>query len=416
MRFLLVDIDNRLGFLLRQLRDEGHEILMLAKKQGIEDLVPTVYSPQAALEWKPDIALFNAPGAGTFAKHLTDEGVKVVGGGLLHDDLDRDKEYSAVLASRVRVPIFDMDNGGIKLKLAGFFSGKSFVNPTFSFAIDQGLLPGLDTTEALAVHTLPENCWLVDETYTKLSQLFTAFNFKGVVCLDVQIDPETRIPHVTGMDVQVPDGFWAAFLSGLEQPLGDFLKGLASGKRFKVKYTEEVSGAVKVSVPPYPYIECPWLDDDVREAVEAHIRIGARGKHIEDPVEQGSTYWLNVQKNGTGTSYVTTGPEVAYVGASGDLTDLPFILQNQIEQLNIPNAQYKDSVGRKLGRSLAYFEDCGLIGEDVGRDFEFKTSRFRAGHYRNSEDSAVAVAQAKPKTKTKKKKSVKKKKKRKSKK
>lgn len=398
MRFLLVDIDNRLGFILRRLQEEGHEVLLLAKRQGIEDLVPTVYSPQVALEWKPDIALFNAPGAGTFAKHLMDNGVKVVGGGLLHDDLDRDKEYAAVLASRVRVPIFDLDNGGIRLKLAGFFSGKSFVNPTLSFAIDKGLLHGLNTPEALVVHALPEHCWLVDETFTKLSQLFTAFNFKGVVCLDVQIDPETRIPHVSSMDVHVPDGFWAAFISGLEQPLGEFLKGLASGKRFKVKYTEEVSGAVKVSVPPYPYVECPWLDDDVREAVEAHIRIGARGKHIENPTENGSVYWLNVQKNGTGTSYVTTGPEVAYVGASGELTDLPFILQAQIEQLNIPNAQHKASVGYKLGRSLAYFEDCGLIGEDVGKDFEFKTSRFRAGHYRNTSDSAVAVAQEKPKT------------------
>lgn len=406
MKFLVVDTDVKHQYLAKQLQDEGHEVLLLTPGDyRTEDLVPRTHNPQEAETWNPDIAFFNRPGAGHYANLLQKNGTKVVGGSLLHDNIHNDPEYAAILASRVRVPVFPMDvRFGIKLNLAGFFSGKSFINPAFSYFQDFGLLDKGGPPEGMAIHALPSECPLVQETFGKLEPLFCAHNFIGPVFLQMHIDFETKVPHIHAITLTPPDGFWPAFIAGLDVPFGRFLQGLASNKRFDVKFTEEVSGAVKVSLPPYPVFDCEWLEGDERLAARELLARGARDVHIDAPAETSDIFWMNVRRNGTGDTYLTTGPEVAFVGGVGDWSGLTYVLKNRADRLNIPRSQYTfQLIGRGLSESLAYFADFGAL--EVG-DMKFREEygeRLRAGRYRKQDEPAKEKPDPKPKKTTKKK-------------
>lgn len=370
MRIALVAKDARKAFLLRRLQEEGCDVLLLTKKVVPENLVPTISDPEELEKWKPDIALFVDTGGGLFAKHLQDKGIKVVGSGLLHDHLDKDPEYASVLASRVKVPVVDVDNRGVYLYLAGFFTRRGFVGPAYSYAVDRGLLPGGKTEEAVVMYAIPDGAKIVEKTFKKLEKLFSAFNYTGFILLYIQVDPESGEPNIRKIKVHLPDCFWPAFLAGLRQPLYRLLEGLADNCRFRVKYTRDFACAVKVSIPPYPWIKFPWLSGAEAEQAYNLLIKGSIGKKVR--FNEPDNYPLQIaQSNG---EYITTGPEVAYSTTVGDIYDLPFIIAAQVASLRIKSPQWHQSPGRSLVVGLSYCEKSNSLQKLPKKD---KKSRRR---------------------------------------
>lgn len=408
MKFLMISENGRNAFLLRKLQFEGHEVLLLSKERA-PDTVPVVYDPESALQWEPEVVLFDSPGAGSLAKHFQDNKVPIMGGSLLHDTLHLDPDYIQTLASRVRVPVIPLDNGGLKLRLAGFYSKKKFIGPAYSYVQTRGLFSGSTEgpVETMRMHAIPEEHPIIQKTFGKLERLFTAFHLAGLVTLDIEIDPEDGNPNIHALSTQVPEGFWASWLAGLEGELGKVLHGIASGKKFSVKYTQNIASAAKVSVPPYPVIDFPWLPEDEQSIVRERVLRGAQGIHVKEHETQNQIFWLNVKKNGTGNSYETVGPEVAYIATSCPLLQFSQVMKEEVLKMELPKAQYRAGNDQtQLKNSLIFFEMWDKE-EDVSEFNREYGSRFRGGHYRNQEEP---VPKAKPKSKKKKKVTKKKKK------
>ena len=358
MRFLLVAQTLRNLSLLDKLEVEGNETAVLTSLDVPGKL--TFHSVKEASEWSPDTILFLETGMGELAAGLVKAGLNVFNGSIYHDAISEDPDYASVLASRVKVPILPVDNGGIHIHLAGFFSTKGFVGPALSYATERDLLPGSVHTESVTIHAVPDNSPLVRETYYKLEKLFTALKFCGIVFLDIQVDPETKTPHIHRMSVDIPDGFLAAFLAGADtkpNTVTRLLSGLAQGRKFSYTFTTEVAGAVKVTLPPYPHTDLSCEMEDEREALQRLARKVSAGRHVTS-VDGVNAYWLDVER--IDGSYVTTGPEVAYVTDIGSLQELPYILGTAVDGLRLQGIlQYKSSLGKELATSLAHFEDYG---------------------------------------------------------
>lgn len=361
MRFLLVEKTLKNRQLLDILKLENHDVALLSGEK--DPLHNTFHKPQDALEWKPDAAIFIDPGMGELARAMSQTGVKTVNGSVYHDYLNNDPEYANVLASRVKVPVMALDNGGFHLHLAGFYSGKHFVGPALSYSIDYGLVRDNKTqpAEACAIHKIPMDSKIVLETFGKLTKLFTAIQFCGIIFLDVQIDPDTGHPHIHRMSVAPPEGFVPAFLAGLEQEVGRFLYGLASGKNFTYNFTNEVSGSVKVSLPPYPHHTLSWIkDDETRAKIQSQLSLEYPTHSL--PYQYNDMYWRDALPNEEGLVDIQ-GPEVGYVSAAASFYELPYVLDGLANTMLdlLPEAQWRSSAGKELATSLAYFEDCGLL-------------------------------------------------------
>ena len=143
----------------------------------------------------------------------------------------------------------------------------------------------------------------------------------------------------------------------MHRDLSLFIKGITSKKISKFKFTREISGAVKVSLPPYPHSTVPWVEDQCeRVAIEEALTRPSKGVQVPD---HGNFYGINVERSENG--YTTTGPEVGYVTAVDDLQSLPYVIQHYIDELCVGDLQYRSSVGKELATSLAYFEDYKVL-------------------------------------------------------
>lgn len=353
MKFLVADPDKRNPYLLAKLAEEGNEVLLLThSKYRDYNLYPTVHSPQDALEWNPDVALF-IPGLGQVAHQFYSRGIKTLGGGLIHDTFHEDPEYVGVLASRVRVPICRLDNGGPKIQAAGLYSKTGFIGPAVSYSQERGLHSNTGNPEAIFLQQLPSDSLLVRETFLKLEKALTCVDYCGWVFLEIQLEPETGVPHIHSLSVEIPEGFYAAFLEGLNQPLSKLLHSVANRKKgFTFDFKEELVGAVKVTIPPYPLMRFPWLEGAELIAAEHLVLRGAKGLPIVQPETYAS--WVDVRRDGE--SLQTTGTEVAWVTGSGEWDSLIPELEKKAAD-TIPQAQFKQNLGLKLKKNLTYFEE-----------------------------------------------------------
>lgn len=348
MRFLLVEQTLKNRQLMDILKEEGHEVALLSPIQ--DPLHITYNKPMEALEWHPDVAVFIEPGMGELARAIsTSSGVKVFNGSIYRDYINNDPDYANVLASRVQVPVMPIDNGGLHLRLAGVYSGKYFVGPPLSYSLDNGLLRDNPSkpVEAVYIHQLSQDCPLIEHTFIKLNKLFTALQFCGIILIDVQVDPSTGLPHIHRMSVNLPDGFLPAFIAGLDQELGKFLHGVASGKKFNFSFTPDVSGSVKVTLPPYPH---------------HHLAPSALVERTSLPIKFNNTYWADALPVSEDT-VETQGPVVGYSSSTASFDTLPYVLDTLAKTFldELPEAQWRSDTGKELATSLAYCADLKLL-------------------------------------------------------
>ena len=352
MKFLVADPEKRNPYILQRIKDEGNEVLLLTQSKHRDyNLCESVFTPQEALEWNPDVALF-IPGLGQAAHHFYSRGIKVLGGGLIHDTFYEDPEYVTVLASRVRVPICRLDNGGPKIKAAGLYSKTGFIGPALAYSQEFGLHSNSGNAEAIFLRQLPSDSILVRETFSKLEKALTCVDFCGWVFLEIQLDPDTGVPHIHSLSVEIPEGFYAAFLEGLDQPLSKLLESVANRKKgFTFQFKEELVGAVKVTIPPYPLTKFPWLEGAEQLVAEQLVLRGAKGLEIPSS----GHHWVDVTQ---GDGLKTSGPEICWVSHTSP--DWEKLIAGMREKANgvLPTGQFKQNLGLNyLRKELTYFEE-----------------------------------------------------------
>jgi hypothetical protein len=321
-KIVVVDPEEQNVYLCRQLQTEGNVVKLLSKDMKT-DLYDRLNSPGEILDWNPDFVLFTRPGLGSLAYKLYSNGIKVVAGGLIQDNFI-DLDYVHALTARCSVLMADL--GEPTQLFAGLFSKVGFCGPALQ----------LDLRDDRTVYLRrSEN----EEMFYTLQRVTSAVDFCGWLFVEMQGNTISRITPYT------PDGFWAAFLEGLSQPLGWMLQSLAfleKRKRFRFQFTEEVVGAAKVTIPPYPLNVCWENLPDVAEQDLVYRMIRRACKDV--PLAQDAEFHpLEISRSDEG-QLIATGTNVGWVTASGFADTVPLELQlklgHVIQRPSVPDPEF----------------------------------------------------------------------------
>lgn len=426
MKVLLVSRNENHAFLLHELVKEGQQAMLLSREDtgAWEGLVKRAGNAQEALEWGPDIALFDGPGFAPMVERASKAGVRVCNGGKFHDRLCSDFMFGMDLLGvnhvftpdiarftsvadasehmigkdhpwmyrgtsgpphitqspldmqmflesvpdgdpfylqRAYSPLFgDTFLARPEFWLAGFFNEKGLMNPAVYFQRSHNLLPdglGVPTEEGVTLFSVPKDAELAQQALGSLELSLKALGYTGWIFLGCimdyaehtkksprirtrskePIEPRKIVPVVTECTPHPPDGFWAAFLRGLRMPLHLFLdracKPLSRNTPF-----EFWNGWVcsrKVTVPPYPFTEAPWIGTPDR------IHLHGLLPRITLPKEEWGVYWNSVSDNGASKLEVV-GPVVGYAVGRGDSQHEAIReVRNVVQSLPIPCKQAK---------------------------------------------------------------------------
>lgn len=232
--------------------------------------------------------------------------------------------------------------------LVGLFNERGLMNPCLSMQVTGNLLPGeqgISTIEGVTLRQLPFDNQLVGQTLKRLEASFKSLNYTGFVFLGIihefrEVEDKgynDLVPCVVDFSLTPPPGFWAAFLRGLEIRLDFWLDRVLNPRRDNTPY-DWFQGWVtsrKLTVPPYPLTEAPWLTPKDRfELARQHL------PPIYFAKEDWGIYWNQIARSGEGLKVV--GPHVGYlVGRGVDYYASLQEIRNTTDCLQIPWRQVK---------------------------------------------------------------------------
>lgn len=401
MKVLLVSNHENHAFLLNELEKEGQQTMLLSRMdtRAWSGMVKRAENPQEALDWKPDLAVFDGPGFGPMAdKFQKSFGIQTLNGGRFYDRIHADymvgmdlmdvngvetpemqkfknisdavehilgqdnpwlfrypdgRTHSAPTTQDMQIFLesisgsppdsftlqktyLDLGPRGMwarpEFYLAGLFNHRGLMNPGIYLQTAHNLLPedlGLRTEEGVTMYTVPIQSELIQKTLLKLELSLKAVKYTGWVFIGCIVDrrentrrsrkkdlwePMEMVPVVTSVSLTPPDGFWAAFLRGLKMPFNLFLDRAAFPKSRNTPY-EFWDGWVcsrKVTVPPYPMTEAPWVSERMKNALAKELL-----PKVTVPKEEWGVYWNQVASDGFGGLDVV-GPVVGYAVGRGE--------------------------------------------------------------------------------------------------
>lgn len=422
MKVLLVSKTEDHICLLHELKKEGQETLLLSVEDtgAWKGMIPRAETPQQALEWGPDLVLFDGPGFARVAEKFEDSGVQTVGGGKFHDRICSDYMFGLEVLDVNKIPtpevhkfstvpdaldflvgkdrpwtyrrgkkhhtttnphdmlvFLDLESpsGDFYLQeayspgvsgsylqrpdfwVAGLFNSRGLMSPALYLQEDRNLLPdgmGISTCEGVSLCKVGIDTRLVESTLKPLeltmkSMGYCGWVFLGCIMGDKEVIRPSRrkdtslvdcyspVPVVTECGTTPPPGFWAAFLRGLKQPFHLFLDRFASprSRNTPFEFWDRWLCSRRVTVPPYPITEAPWLKPEARFMLSDQI------PECKFRKEEWGIYWGNVEDPGNGFLELT-GPTVGFAVGRGD-TQLEALrdVGSAVYNLNIPHKQAK---------------------------------------------------------------------------
>jgi hypothetical protein len=236
--------------------------------------------------------------------------------------------------------------------MVGMMGAKGLMNPVMALQISNNLLDddqGIMTQEGCTLVPMPMSHPLVALTLSRLSLSLLNLNYRGPVFLDCVTEPPMNENEWQGrvcvhnFGMTVPDGFWAAFIRGLEMTFEWFLDRLLNPRSHPTpfEFFQGVVSARKISVPPYPLTEAPWLSQEARESLLKMM------PPVKLPFESGAVYWNGIRRNGSDSTVELVHPVIGYLtGRAGDYQGSLEQIRSEAEQIRIPYAQVKTSPDR----------------------------------------------------------------------
>lgn len=244
----------------------------------------------------------------------------------------------------------DNVDGGIALNpmyyLVGLFNSQGLMQPCFKMTTAHNLLPsgqGIPTYEGVNLQPIPIQDEKIQSTLKKLQPTLKTVNYTGWVwvgCTD-EWDKKKNEYCTRAMDFRVspPDGFWAALLGGLQMSVEHFFGRVLSPRKTDhantpFEFTPGVVVSRKLTLPPYPLTEAPWLEPKER------TRLRSTTPDVCVPRTPG-VFWSDVAA-GEGGCLQVTGPVVGYATGNGASSGEALRdLGRAVQMLKIPYLQVK---------------------------------------------------------------------------
>ncbi|MFZ2778366.1 MAG: phosphoribosylglycinamide synthetase C domain-containing protein [Candidatus Moraniibacteriota bacterium] len=146
---------------------------------------------------------------------------------------------------------------GIEIGIARYFNGNDWVGPIEINLEHKGLFNGELGPKTFEMGTLmwydeDEKNRLFQETLAKMAPYLKRINFKG----DIDIDCIATQKEIFPLEI-TPRFGWPAMHLQEEihlSPWGEFLKAVADGKAYDLKYKKGYGIVVLLATPPFPYV------------------------------------------------------------------------------------------------------------------------------------------------------------------
>lgn len=237
---------------------------------------------------------------------------------------------------------------GVEIGAGRYFNGKDWVGPIEINMEHKNLFNGDLGPKTFEMGTLMwytdnEKNRLFQETLAKLKAYLEKINFRG----DAEINCIVNQDKVHPLEVTARFGFPAIHLQEEihTSPWGEFLKAVAAGQEYKLKYKEGFGIIVLVATPPFPY------EVRTKKYYPSGINILFRNKITEK--EREHIHWEEVSRRKRGKAlkiYISskTGFVLNVTGIGKTVEEARERTYKLINKIVIPKMFYRTDIGLKF--------------------------------------------------------------------
>ncbi len=239
---------------------------------------------------------------------------------------------------------------GVEMGIGRYFNGTDWVGPIevnleHKHFLNGGIGPMTTEMGTLAWYDDNERNILFQKTLSKLKPYLQKINFRGDFEINFIINQKGIFPLEATTRLGSPIIYLQCELHN--SPWGDFLKAVADGKQYNLKWKKGFGVVVLLAAPPFPYIS--KMDEISPEGTKIYFKnvTEEEFKHI---------YFEGVAKNGTGAMsqcYISDGEGyVIYVTGIGKTVEIARKkVYNLIEKIYFPKMMYRSDIGLKFVES-----------------------------------------------------------------
>lgn len=252
---------------------------------------------------------------------------------------------------------------GVEIGVARYFNGKDWVGPVeinmeHKNLCDNNLGPKTDEMGTLIWYDDNENNRLFQKTLAKLKVYLQSINFKGDFDIDFIIDRDEIYP----LEITARFG-WPATQLQIEihdSPWGEFLKAVADGKPYDLKFKKGYGLVVFVATPPFPYAI------QLKKYYPTGRRIFFKDNFTEEDLKHIHFEEVSMRNNkSSGNEYYIsskTGHVLTVSGMGSTVEEARENTYGIIDKIIIPKMFYRTDIGLKFVREeKKKLEDWGWI-------------------------------------------------------
>lgn len=233
---------------------------------------------------------------------------------------------------------------GVEIGVGRYFNGNDWVGPIEINIEHKRMFPGdlgPSTTEmgTIAWYDDNENNRLFRETLAKLKPVLAEIRYKG----DFEINCIVNESGIYPLEITPRFGSPIVYVHFQihQSPWGEFLKAIADGKSYDLKWRKGYGIVVLLAVPPFPYVK--KLDT---------ISLEGAGVFFDGVTDEdsGHIYYEGIARRPSGDLYLSDGQ--GYVLYSTALADDLEKSKEQayriIEKIRVPKSFYRNDIGDKF--------------------------------------------------------------------
>ena len=249
---------------------------------------------------------------------------------------------------------------GIEVSTEGWFNGTKFVAPfNHTFEEKRFLAGGLgDNTGCMGNVVLNAGTGdkLCRDTVLRMGTLLEALDYHGPLDINciVREDGAYALEATSRMGYDAVE----ALAEGLNEPLGTFLLGVATGRSQPARLTADTMIAVRLSVPPWP-VRKPDSDthgaliDGIDEKSLPHL-------FLTDIYKDDEGY-----KTAAGDGVLLKATATGRVRENGDQLDYTYEARRRVyrtlDKLSISGKQYRHDIGERVNREVKQLKEWGWL-------------------------------------------------------
>jgi phosphoribosylamine---glycine ligase len=414
MNVLFISKDMSGGGLCHKLKKEGNDVRIFIEDENhrhhYSGIIEKVEHWENQLDWvgKDGLIIFDSVGYGEIQDALRKNGYSVVGGCVLGDKLEHDRQYGQKISAACDIPhvpsinfknpedaiefvrnnkgpwvlkqnghvdkvfnyVSDLEDGsdmvdvldcyrendkkacesidlqkriiGVEIGVGRYFNGKDWIGPIEMNIEHKPFFPGGIGPKTYEMGTLTwyeknEKNKLFVETLGKLKPFLQQIDFRGDVDINCIVNEDGVFP----LEITARFGWPSTQLQMElhESPWGEFLKAVADGKEYDLKYKKGYGIVVLVATPPFPY------GSELKKHSTMGVRIRFKENFTDSDMEHVFLEEVSLDKKGRYYISGDSGFVLHVTGSGKTVKKAQKMAYGIIDKIIIPKMYYRNDIG-----------------------------------------------------------------------